>query len=74
MQKKAYPIGKPDFRTRKTKNVGMFLFQNGGYHIPKPSPRKFRKNSGKIQFDREKQTLGSIISNCICGSEDCSTT
>ena len=56
MQKKAYPIGKLDFRKRKTKDVGLFfLFQNGGYRITKPSPRKVRQNSGKIKFDRKNR-------------------
>ena len=50
-----------------------FLFQNGGYRIAKSMPKKIRENSGRIQFDRKK-TFDSIISNCICGSEDCSIT
>ena len=39
----------------KQNTVECFLFQNGGYRIPKSSLRKFRKNSVKIQFDG-KQT------------------
>ena len=61
---------KPDVRKRKTKEVGMFLFENGGYRIPKSSPKKVRENSCKILFDRTKQKFVSINSNCICRSED----
>ena len=35
---------------------------------------KVRQNSDKIQGIETKQTFGSIISNCICESENCSTT
>ena len=50
MQKKAYPIRKPDFPRRKQKTLQCFLFQNGGYRTPKTSPGKLSEKSGKIQF------------------------
>ena len=51
MQKKTCLVGKPDSPKRKTKDDAMFfLFQNGGYHTPKYSPRKVREKSGKIKF------------------------
>ena len=55
----------------KQKTLEWFLFQNGGYLIPKTSIRKICGNIGKIQFEK-KQTFGYIISNCICGSGNCS--
>ena len=45
MQKKAYPIGKPCFPERKTKDIALFfLFQNGGYRKPKSLRGKVREN------------------------------
>ena len=52
MQQSAYPIGRPDYRKEKQKTLVCFLFQDAGYRIPKSSPRKIRKISGKIQYDR----------------------
>ena len=37
----------------KQKTLECFSSQNGGYRKPKSSPRKFRKNSGKMQFGRK---------------------
>ena len=50
MQKKAYPIGKPDTPKEKQKTLQCFLFQNGGYRTPKSSPRKICEKIGKIKF------------------------
>ena len=47
MQKKAYPIGKPDFRKRKTKDVRIFLVRN---RTRKSLPRKMCDNSGKTSL------------------------
>ena len=45
---------------RKTKDVAMCLFQNGGYNIPKSSPRKVREKSGKIKFHtKNRQSVPS---------------
>ena len=37
-------MGRPDFRRRKTKDVGFFLFQDGSYRRPKSSPHKNQSN------------------------------
>ena len=37
--------GKPDFRRKKTSDIGMFFVQNGSYHIPKSSRYKEERNS-----------------------------
>ena len=74
MQKKAYPVGKPDFSKRKQKTLQCFVFQNGGYPTPKSCPRKIKGKSPKIKFLTKRQTFGSITFNCCCRSGDCSTT
>ena len=38
---------------KKQKTLECFSFQNGGYRVPKSSPRKVRENSGKIQLNRK---------------------
>ena len=48
MQKKAYPIGKPDFPKEKQKTLQCFLFQNGGYRTPKPGLR-LEKSVKKVE-------------------------
>ena len=71
MQKKANPIKKADFRGRKTKDVGMFFFWSKMKsilypHLPITKVSKILTESSLVET---KQTLGSIITNCICGSE-----
>ena len=50
MQKKACPIGKPDFPKEKQTTLPWFLFENGGYRTPKYSLWKISEKSGKIKF------------------------
>ena len=56
MQKKASPIGKPDFSPKKKqKTLQSSLFQIGGYRTPKSLPRKVSEKSGKIKFHTKKR-------------------
>ena len=76
MQKKANPIGEADFRRRKTKDAGMFF--SGSKWKLSYTHIFASQNSVKILTESSlletKQTFDSIISNCICVSENCSTT
>ena len=54
MQKKAYPIGKPDFPERKTKTLQFFLFRNEGHRTLKSSLGKVREKSGIIKFHTKR--------------------
>ena len=59
MQKKVNPIGKADFRRRKTKDVGMFFFwfKTEAIIYPNLCITKSRENSGKIQFGRNQRNI-----------------
>ena len=68
MQEKTNPIGKADFCSIKQKALECFFFCSKKEAIIYPHLRIV-----KICLVETKQTFGFIISNCICGSEICST-
>ena len=74
MQKKANLIEQPDFRKRKTKDFWnvfcskMETIVYGKLRLEKSV--KMGANSSLVEKNRHN---GSIIPNCICGSEDCLT-
>ena len=75
MQKVANPIGKADFRRRKTKDVGMFFFgpKRKLWYTHIFTSQKSGKIVTKPSLVETKQTFGSSYPT-VSGSENCSTT